>query len=114
MRFISQEHHSSLSVFSFAVTLDCVEIRLKISKTFSSSTFESNDESSTEVTDEGTIGGGGIGGKSCIGGMGGREEDVSVVVDVGSLLRGNATRLFKLIFRFPVGGGTNFGGSFQP
>jgi hypothetical protein len=30
------------------------------------------------------------------------------------LLSGKATLLFKLIFKFPVGGGTNFGGSFQP
>lgn len=28
--------------------------------------------------------------------------------------RGNAIRLFKFIFRLPVGGGTYFGGSFQP
>jgi hypothetical protein len=27
---------------------------------------------------------------------------------------GNAILLFKLIFKFPVGGGTNLGGSFQP
>lgn len=27
---------------------------------------------------------------------------------------GKATRLFKLILKFPVGGGTYFGGSFQP
>lgn len=65
---------------------------------------------------DGLIIGGGIDGGSCIGGIGGRgeeEEDCSLVV-VAGLLKGNATLLFKLIFKFPVGGGTNFGGSFQP
>lgn len=32
----------------------------------------------------------------------------------GDADRGKATRLFKLIFKLPVGGGTYFGGSFQP
>lgn len=88
---------------------------MKISNTFSSSSPSSFDESSSLIVGKEAIDGG-IEGGSCIGGMGGREdeeEEVSLDV-VAGLLKGNATRLFRLIFKFPVGGGTNFGGSFQP
>lgn len=54
-----------------------------------------------------------------LGGIGGREDDgeFSEATDVagsGFLLKGKATLLFKFIFKLPVGGGTNLGGSFQP
>lgn len=44
------------------------------------------------------------------GGSAGELEDADDVAGD----RGNAIRLFKLIFKLPVGGGTYFGGSFQP
>lgn len=43
------------------------------------------------------------------GGSAGELEVADVAGD-----RGNAMRLFKLIFKLPLGGGTYFGGSFHP
>lgn len=115
---MSYELHSSVSDLSLALAWtgwsDCARIRLKISITFSSSTFGSNDESSSLWFDEEITGGGIEGGRFIVGGMGGREEEEEEGSVAAGLLNGNATRLFKLIFKFPVGGGTNFGGSFQP
>lgn len=56
---------------------------------------------------------GGIDGSGCEAGWFCDEADGGDEANDGDD-NGNATLLFKFIFKFPVAGGMNFGGSFQP
>lgn len=51
---------------------------------------------------------------SAAGSFGGNRRGDACCAVKGALLRGKATRLLRLILRFPVGAPTFFGGSFQP
>lgn len=51
---------------------------------------------------------------SAAGSFGGNRRGDACCAVEEALLRGKATRLLRLILRFPVGAPTFFGGSFQP